>query len=220
MVQAGGQDPVKASIWDEDATPQAAQVVTFMFNPEQYSVTKTNSWTREPQREQDIPLIQFGAGGDTTLSLQNLTFDTYGASPAVDVRTHTNKVFDLMKIDTELRRPRRVSFRWKGGYFRSVITSVTQTLTLFATDGTPVRARLNLDLLKVAEGTDTDQGTNPTSVARAYKVRTVLQGETLDTIAYQEYGDARKWPMIADFNRLADPLRLRPGQRLAIPPIR
>ena len=219
MTTSSGGDghPVKAGIFDEDDSGPAP-VVTFMFNPEQYTVKKTNNWTSESQRERDIPLVVFGSGGDTTLTLNDLHFDTYGATPATDVRAHTGKVFDLMKIVPRLGRPKKVSFRWKGGYFRAVITSATQALTMFLSDGTPVRAKVSLEFRMVEEGSDAARGTNPTSFARSYKVRTVLQGETLDTIAFQEYGDPMKWRAIADYNSLEDPLRLRPGQRLALPP--
>ncbi|HLG50038.1 MAG TPA: LysM domain-containing protein, partial [Chloroflexota bacterium] len=47
----------------------------------------------------------------------------------------------------------------------------------------------------------------------------VSPGETIDTIAFQEYGDPNQWRRIADYNRLDNPLRLRAGQKLAIPPL-
>ena len=59
--------------------------------------------------------------------------------------------------------------------------------------------------------------TNPTSYAEVQKVHVVVPGETIDAIAFQEYGDSTLWKLIADHNELDDPLRLRPGQRLAIP---
>lgn len=216
---SGDSFPVKAGIFDED-TPGPDPIVTFMFNPEQYSITKTNKWDSSAKPRLDIPEVTFGSGGDTKMSLNNLWFDTYGLKPAKDVREYTGKVFDLMKIVESLARPKKISFRWKGGYFKAVIESVTQELVMFLSDGTPVRAKLSMSLLKVEEGTNENKGTNPTSVAQSYKVRTVLQGDTLDLIAFQEYGDSSKWRQIADFNQIEDPVRLRPGQRLAIPPSR
>ena len=47
---------------------------------------------------------------------------------------------------------------------------------------------------------------------------TVAEGDRLDWIAYQEYGEASEWRRIAEANHLADPLALRPGMTLAIPP--
>ncbi len=45
----------------------------------------------------------------------------------------------------------------------------------------------------------------------------VLEGETLQNIAYKYYGDSGKWGDIADFNGIIDPLSLTQGQVLQIP---
>jgi nucleoid-associated protein YgaU len=49
-----------------------------------------------------------------------------------------------------------------------------------------------------------------------YEVR---RGETLATIASRTLGDARLWPALyaANRDRIKDPKRVYPGQRLAIP---
>ncbi|MCA9527587.1 MAG: LysM peptidoglycan-binding domain-containing protein, partial [Myxococcales bacterium] len=45
------------------------------------------------------------------------------------------------------------------------------------------------------------------------------RGETLQSIAGQEYDDPNQWRRIADANGIDDPFRLDPGVRLIIPPI-
>jgi len=52
------------------------------------------------------------------------------------------------------------------------------------------------------------------------KTRTVRRGETLSSIAAEEYQDPTRWRPIADANSLNDPRQLRPGQVLAIPALR
>jgi nucleoid-associated protein YgaU len=42
--------------------------------------------------------------------------------------------------------------------------------------------------------------------------------DTLAGIAYEEYGDPNRWRDIATTNEIDDPLGLRPGQILVIPP--
>jgi nucleoid-associated protein YgaU len=46
----------------------------------------------------------------------------------------------------------------------------------------------------------------------------VSEGDRLDWIAYQEYNDAREWRRIAEANHITNPLALRPGMMLVIPP--
>jgi hypothetical protein len=60
--------------------------------------------------------------------------------------------------------------------------------------------------------------TNPTSggVATA-RTRTVVEGDTLQSIAFQEYKDPNKWRAIAEANRIDDPMRVKPGRVLIVP---
>ena len=51
------------------------------------------------------------------------------------------------------------------------------------------------------------------------KLHAVRRGETLQSIAAQEYDDPNQWRRIADANGIDDPFRLDPGARLIIPPI-
>jgi nucleoid-associated protein YgaU len=51
-------------------------------------------------------------------------------------------------------------------------------------------------------------------------IHTVIGRETLDLLAYRYYGREDLWWRIADANRGIDAFALRPGQTLAIPPLR
>ena len=46
----------------------------------------------------------------------------------------------------------------------------------------------------------------------------VKQGDTIDWIAFEEYGDSSMWRLIAETNDLDNPKVLRPGQILSIAP--
>jgi nucleoid-associated protein YgaU len=100
----------------------------------------------------------------------------------------------------------------------AVITTMTQKFTMFKQDGTPVRATVEVTFRQDRDP-NAEVPQNPTSgggdVERIWRV---VAGQRLDTIAYEVYGDATKWRLIADRNRLVDPLRLRGGQHLSIPP--
>ena len=234
LASTGAAQPVKASIWNEDLKPPA-QVVTCLFNPNTFSINKTSTWSTEQCQGEDVPLAMFAGGGAATLTIDELLFDTYTLEPQrgkedkhpPSVRDYTDKVVKLTKIDPSLKdpktqraRPPRVTFRW-GSWtsFKAVVTSVNQRFTLFMANGTPVRATLSVTLQEVSES-DSYPGTNPTSRANVQRVHRVNPGEMIDTVAFKFYGDASKWTLIADHNRLSDPLRLTAGQLLAIPDAR
>ena len=198
--------------------------VKCLFNPNEYTFTKTNSWTPNRSMGENIPDIQFAGGGAASLRMQ-LFLDT--TSDGGDVRDVVNKVRTLMEVNPGLTghssvkgRPPFVEFQWGQVWsFKAVITSVTERYTLFRDDGTPVRATVDLNLLQ-GELKDEKRPQNPTTVGRAgYKQWIVSEGDTIDWIAFTEYGDASKWRYIADINKLDEPDRLKPGRALAIAPL-
>lgn len=223
LTAASGK-PVKAAIWRED--PPKGKVVECLFNPTEYSFSKSNTWNQDKASGQNLPIPHFESGGATTMSV-SLLFDTYalpGSTPQ-DVRTFTNKVFDLMMVDeknlkdskTGKARPPIVTFRWGNSWsFQAVITQIQQKFSLFTSEGTPVRATLTVTFQQVMQE-GTYPPTNPTSGGEVEKVHVVGPGETIDAIAFQQYGDSRKWRVIAEYNNLDNPLKLAPGQKLGIP---
>jgi nucleoid-associated protein YgaU len=211
-----------------------------MFNPKEYSLSKQNSWSGKPTKGTNLGLFEFGSGQAETLTVQ-LFFDTYanikngsstGGTPK-DVRKYTAKIWKMMQVDTSLSnlndkpgqhsknkkgRPPVVVFQWGSTLsFKAVITSMKERFTLFLPDGTPVRSTLDVTFQQVQ-----DKGqhppTNPTSGGiGGERVWTVSEGDTLAWIAYQQYGDANRWRLIADANRLTKVRQLTPGMILEIP---
>jgi nucleoid-associated protein YgaU len=60
---------------------------------------------------------------------------------------------------------------------------------------------------------------NPTTGAGPnVRVWTVRPGDRLDWIAHKEYGDSTRWRPIAEANGIDDPIDLKSGQQLVIPP--
>jgi hypothetical protein len=61
-------------------------------------------------------------------------------------------------------------------------------------------------------------GQNPTSHAvNSRRVHTMIDGDTLQSVAYRELGKPAYWRAIADLNGIDDPLRLPAGTVLLIP---
>lgn len=215
--------PEKAQIRNLDDTSQAA--IECLFNPNEYTFSKKNTWSKKEVKGKNVPEIEFGGGDSMTLTMQ-LFFDTYATGE--DVRDTTTKIWKLMNISDSLTdktsvkgRPPMVEFLWGSTWsFKAVITSLTQKFTMFRDDGTPVRATLDVTFMQASEE-GKYPGQNPTTVGNpGYKRRLVKQGESLDLIAFEEYGDSNMWRLLADVNNIDDPKSLRPGQMLSITPPR
>ena len=214
------------------------------FNPSKYTLSITNNFRVKGMNgnsnynmESDESSIN-----PRELTLSELWFDTTHAENE-DVRGVTG---DLMKIaqmkdttwsppppppsqggaeggapaDTgpELKPPpAKVTFEWGAFKFQGVIKSLTIDYVLFKRDGTPIRAKANLKLTEYKQDSAWP-GQNPTSGGSPTdRIWRVKQGERLDYIAAQVYGDATRWRVIAAHNELTNPQALRSGIDLAIP---
>lgn len=111
-----------------------------------------------------------------------------------------------------------VTFSWGTSIqFEGYIQSLAVKYTLFRTNGDPVRGTVTLTLKEFSEA---EKPTNPSSGGEpGSRSHTVLAGDTLASIAFEEYGTAAAWRRIADANPLIDdPMRLHPGVSLLVPP--
>jgi hypothetical protein len=201
------------------------------FNPKDYTILKTNTWTVDPVVGSALPTAQFGGGRPRTLTL-DLLFDATD-SDELDVRAVTDRLFKMMEIDKALGsgrgknsgRPPMVTFSWGSTVtFKAVAESLSVQYLLFRPNGTPIRAQTKLSLTQVDKAMDKSsgrgggRGTNPTTRAiPGIGSHTVRDGDSLASIAFEHYRDPTRWRPIAEANGIDDPLRLRRGATLAIP---
>jgi LysM repeat protein len=188
-----------------------------LFNPEEYTINKDNNFASQAIPGLSGPLLQFVHGNMRTLEME-LLFDTYDTDSfsKQDVRDLTNRVVNLTAIDPELHAPPILRVSWASLQFRCVLARVSQKFILFADDGKPVRARLNVTF---NEFIDAEREAKEISrqTANFSKIHIVTQGETISLIAAKHYDNAQVWRPIAIMNDLVDPRDLFPGQSLRIP---
>ena len=202
---------------------ETADKIECLFNPADYTITKTNDWALDEKRGENVPKLDFKGGKSKELTLA-LFFDT--SLDGYDVRKETNKLIKLMDVSSYLTdrntgkgRPPLVICQWgKVRLFKAVIKQVTQQFTFFRDDGTPVRANVTVDFLQAQEE-DVYRPQNPTTHGQyGHKRWVVKEGDTIDSIAFSEYRDSAMWSHLADINGLSNPGNLKPGQILVIAP--
>ena len=86
----------------------------------------------------------------------------------------------------------------------------------FLPNGCPVRASTSVKFKQIVPE---DGAQNPTSRSEARRVWRVIEGQTLDWIAYKEYGDTSAWRHIAQVNNLSNPRNLKAGTVLRLTPL-
>lgn len=200
---------VRASITVE----HTGQQFNVMMNPEEYSLNKDNNFASQAIPGLSSPILQFVNGNVRTLEMQ-LFFDTTDAR--TDVRDDTQKVANLLKIDSDLHAPPVLRVSWASLQFRCVLVRVNQKFIRFLEDGKPVRARLDVTFNEFIDEEREAKEVNR-QTADFTKVYVVKQGETVSAIAARVYEDAGLWRAIAVANDIDDPLLLTPGAELTIP---
>lgn len=191
----------------------SGQVITAMFNPEEYSLNKDNNFASQAIPGLSSPLLQFVNGGLRTLEME-LFFDT--SVERTDVRDRTNQIADLLKIDSDLHAPPVLNVAWGSLQLRCVLSRLSQKFIKFIETGAPVRARLNATF---QEFTDPEREASAVNrqTADFTKIHTVGYGDTLSNIANRYYQDPALWRPIAVANDLDDPRAIDAGQQLTIP---
>jgi nucleoid-associated protein YgaU len=201
---------------------EGGEQIDCWFNPAEYTITKTNKWKIEPVVGSGMPTAQFG-GSDAQKLVLDLLFDA-ADHEAGDVRGITNALFAAMAVDKKHAsgknsgRPPTIEFGWGSTTtFQAVCDSLSVQFTMFRPNGTPVRAKAKISLIQAAP-TVGKGPQNPTTRGTAgLSTHVVRDGDSLQSVAHQAYGDPTLWRRIAEANGIDDPLSLPRGTVLSIP---
>jgi hypothetical protein len=197
------------------------------------SVTQTYTLYVGSQFNQvDVDYNHVVSGG-ATFTVNNITYDQrtipstdllFDVTEPIDdetiqdVRTKTNAIVALTRIEPKKHRPPVCEVTWGPAPvnsdfpFTGVVTNLTQNFLLFRSTGEPVRARLTVVMTEALDVVTDQRQTDPELTTRR-----VRRGDSVTGIAAEVYGDPALWRVIAEANNLDDPRRLKIGRTLSIP---
>lgn len=196
--------------------------IDFQFNPKELTLEKGANWTREDaQGNESSSPPTYNGPSPSRLSLE-MFLDASERHDNSVVRT-VEKLFECCTptqsaLQQHKSNPPWVVFRWGGlTGFLAYISKVSARYTLFTSSGVPIRAVCTVVLEEISGQAPRQNPTSGTPIP--HRVHQVLEGDALATIAFTEYGDPSLWRAIARLNGIDDPMRLRPGTRLLLPPL-
>jgi hypothetical protein len=196
---------------------RANKFVEVLFNPTEYSLEVSNNFQASAPPGLNNPILQFVNGNSQTLAM-DLFFDTWTDGGRSDVSVLTEQLVSLVRIDPKTHAPPRVEFRWGLLVFKAVIEKLSQRFTMFLSDGTPVRATVNVSFKQFKPLAE--QLIDPKrESADKTKRRVMASDDSIWLVANREYGNSHDWRLIARWNHIADPLAIRPGDVLVVPPL-
>ena len=191
----------------------------FQFNPKEYTIKKGASWERKPARgARSAAMPEFKGAEPATMSIE--CFLDASESPSGSITKDLETLYKCCtpvgeSVDRDQPSPPFVAFAWGTTMrFTAFVKSVSARYTMFRPDGTPTRALATIEFEEIPTAAGTQ---NPTSGGAARRTHTVLEGDSLQSVAYREYGDPTLWRALAEANSIDDPMRLRAGSTLLVP---
>ncbi|WP_432000547.1 peptidase M23 [Streptomyces sioyaensis] len=196
--------------------------IPLQFNPDELALVKGAAWTRHSVRSAPRAAVpEFTGSLPRVLAMTVLLDGSDQRGRSVDTRV--TKLLECCapaedSIDADRPSPPWIRFRW--GDFASVsflayLRKLQATYTRFSPQGSPQRAVCEITLEEIGGAT---KGQNPTSGSpSSRRARTVVVGDSLQSIAHQELGGAVAWRAVAELNGLRDPWRLHPGTQVLLP---
>lgn len=198
--------------------------VQLWVNPSSIQMTKETQLKEEPAAAGTTEK-KFSLTYPVCLKIGEMWFDTYDTRESVRTK-YINDIEAMLDYIPSTHHLPVVVFNW-GQFtatadsvpkFKWYVTKCAVDYTLFLPDATPVRAKVDLSLEQVRPKSE-EMKENPKESPDHAKLYTVKKGDTLQGIAMAEYEDPREWRRIAKTNGIDDPLDLRPGTKLLVPPI-
>jgi hypothetical protein len=202
----------------------APHTVVVLINPTEVSIQRGVTYTDMPVPGLQMPLLQFVKGEPDVLTCELFldgtdNRDHTALGDALSVAERLNALRYYVTVDSSLHAPPVCTFSWGAtSHITGVVTSMQERFTLFDEQGNILRARVTISIKSFAPVDQQARKINPQSPDR-YKTHVVQEGDRLELIAADEYGDPSLWRTIASFNAIARPRLLVPGMVLQIPPI-
>ncbi|MFJ7996772.1 LysM peptidoglycan-binding domain-containing protein [Streptomyces sp. NPDC096310] len=195
----------------------------FDFNPSQLSLTRRANWKTTPTAAVRDGAVPEFMGPEPREMTVEIFLDRSDDPDSNDVRKKVESLFSCCETTTASIAAKQPSTPWVifewGAFstarFNAYVSSVEASYTLFNTTGMPIRATCQVSLHEIPSDT---LGQNPTSGAlTSRRVHRAVAGDSLQSLAWREYGDATAWRTIAEANGIDNPSVLTPGTELMLP---
>lgn len=200
------------AIIKKKAAGKEEQVMKVQFNPDTYTLARSTNYMEilPIGREASEGKMQFKNSSFYDFRT-TLLFDHYETKE--DVRTEIKKLAAFLGKNTTTHVPDEIIFAWGSFIFSGYLISMSENYIMFHSDGTPIRAKVEISLKGLIQDVN-DSQKRQTKVTE--KVERVIGVEQLWEIAQREYNDPSKWRKIAELNGILNPRKIQSAQQLKV----
>lgn len=193
--------------------PGREDALTVLFNPEEYSLSRNNSWTsRGIGKDSKVLEAEFTRLDALDLSVVLYLDNSLVTRPGASLEALIDAVIQLTEIPTASLKaspgsnpklhPPIVRFEWGKLSFQGVITNFDLTCTQFSREGYIRRAKVDLKLMQCETS-----GTGPGGAPGKTTGGRVFQGEDLSQALVRLGQDPKGYRSAASSGGIANPLK-------------
>lgn len=210
-------------IEDGDIGP-ALETFKFYINPHTIHIDKEVDFHEDPATNGTTKL-RYSSTKPVCLNLGELWFDTYDQRESVR-KKYIDQLEKLLDYKRDTHVLNVVKFVWGEFTMLSDVdkdyvflpSKLSVDYTLFLPSGMPCRAKVSMCLRQIMTAKK-EAVIRPKESPDHARIYTVKRGDTLQGIARFAYDSPLEWRRIANSNRIDDPMYLKPGSQLMLPPI-
>lgn len=195
--------------------------ITVMINPNSYARAMAIDYKTEEASGGDGKSLAFNRNLGETLSF-DLVFDGTGTVPNAPRKSVEEQIRDLRhlcyEVNGTIHTPNYLVLCWGALLFKGVLKTLSIDYSLFAPDGTPLRAKVKASFSAFQANREGRIDKNETSPDLTHAI-VVEAGQTLPLLCYEVYRDSRYYLAVAAHNGLDDFRALVPGTLLYFPPL-
>jgi hypothetical protein len=205
---------LKISRWNiaNSAVDGAYSPFEAMLNPSSYAISRSVQLTRD---------IKTNGKQCESLTIGELVLDGTGVVPPpagmpFSVQSQVSMLLSLMTAQTDKGKVVRpvVEVVWGTLYYIGRVDNVKTDYTLFAPDGTPLRARLSLTLAEFNVAADKKQTAKDAAMARQLALEAAVR---LPELCFQAYNSTSMVQEVARYNDLTSFRNVPAGTRITCP---
>ena len=199
------------------------KTIVTLYNPKQYTLSRAVNWMQVDSLKRDISSQSFSGGRPRTLAME-LTIDTVNTFTGTTFKTsvedrktdksenvmnYVKEIEDLTYMVRARKRPPLLLVVWGVDSLKlyCVLKSVNQTYNMFARDGTPIRASLQLEFEELDPAIYqivNDDGSTGRDTETGSKVIITSKGDDCFSVSLKAYGSATHYKEVAKANKIYD----------------
>ncbi|TPN86214.1 CIS tube protein [Aquimarina algicola] len=214
---------------DNEYTSETGDSCTVQINPASYTHEHNVEYNKFQPIGSAGTSIWFKGTPPEKVSFE-IYFDATGAvssssvSSLLSSQTSVSDQIDTFKsvcftYNGSIHEPNYLIISWGTLVFKCKLTSLNISYTLFQSDGTPLRAKLNVSFEEAVSASDIASEADNQSPDLTHLIE-VKEGDTLPLICYRVYGDSNYYTEVAAYNNLYNFRDIKPGTKLYLPPLK